>query len=100
MAYDGCPHRFHAVDSLARPSKLYILCGDSFMQRAPHFIRTVIPSALLTLMTLAVAPGQCRNWQSYQQFSQVATQCEHQGKWTQIHWLKDMEQAKARSRAE
>jgi hypothetical protein len=63
-------------------------------------LRKSVLNTLLTFLTLAVAPGQCMDWKSYQQFSQVATQCEHQGKWTQIHWLKDMEQAKARSRAE
>jgi hypothetical protein len=52
----------------------------------------------LTWATPALAQGL--DWQTIQQFRQVATQCEHQGKWMQIHWMKNMEQAKASARAE
>jgi len=61
---------------------------------------SIVTTTLLTWLTLAAAPGQCMDFQTFQQFRETATQSEHQGKWTQIHWLKDMDQAKARARAE
>jgi hypothetical protein len=60
----------------------------------------ILATTLLTWLTLAAAPGKCLDLQEFQQFRQVATQSEHQGKWLQIHWLKDMEQAKAQARAQ
>ena len=60
----------------------------------------IVTTALLTLLTLAAAPGQCLDFQTMSQFRQCATESEHQGKWMQIHWYKDMAQAKARAKAE
>ncbi len=56
----------------------------------------------LAVAALAALPqsAACFDYRSYKEFSKVATETEHQGKWQQIHWLKDMEQAKARAKAE
>jgi hypothetical protein len=62
--------------------------------------KSILTATLLTLLGFATAPAQSMDLREFQQFRQCATQCEHQGKWLQIHWLKDMEQAKARARAE
>ena len=60
----------------------------------------IITTTLLTWLTFAVAPGRCLDFQTMSQFRQCATESEHQGKWTQIHWFKDMAQARARAKAE
>jgi hypothetical protein len=60
----------------------------------------ILTMTLLTWLTMALTPGQCFDYQTFDQFRQCATQSEHQGKWTQIHWLKDMAQAQARAKAE
>jgi thiol:disulfide interchange protein len=59
-----------------------------------------VTTALLTWLALAAAPGQCLDRQAYQEFRQCATQSEHENKWQRINWLKNMDQAKARARAE
>jgi hypothetical protein len=40
------------------------------------------------------------NYSDYQQFSRVATTCEHQGKWREINWYKNIEQAKAAAQSQ
>jgi hypothetical protein len=57
-------------------------------------------ASVFACILLSTTEGQCFDFQSLREFSQCATQAEHQGKWTQIHWLKDMAQAKARAKAE
>jgi hypothetical protein len=51
-------------------------------------------------LTFGTTAGKCFDLGTFRQFQQCATQSEHQGKWLQIHWLKDMEQAKVRAQAE
>jgi hypothetical protein len=61
----------------------------------------VIAAAVASFMVgMMPAPVQALDFGTLQQFRQVATECEHQGKWLRIHWTKDMEQAKARARKE
>jgi hypothetical protein len=64
--------------------------------------KSILMTVLLTWLAAAPMPAlaQGMNWQTMQQFRDVANRCEHEGKWTQIHWLKDMEQAKAKAKAE
>jgi len=57
-------------------------------------------AALLILISMSVSKGLCFDFRSYQEFAKCATDSEHQGKWQNIHWLKDMEQAKAQARAQ
>ena len=47
-----------------------------------------------------VSPAEGLDFQTLQEFRNVATAREHEGKWLQTNWLKNMEQAKARARAE
>lgn len=54
----------------------------------------------LILLSMSVSNGLCLDLRSFQEFRQCATQSEHEGKWLNIHWLKDMEQAKAQARAQ
>jgi len=64
-----------------------------------------ILTAILTIVStstlaLAVRPANSVDNTTRMDFVRTATECEHQGKWLQIHWLKDMEQAKAKAKAE
>jgi hypothetical protein len=59
-----------------------------------------VPPALLAWLALAAAPGQCFDRQTFEQFRQCATQSEHENRWQRINWLTNMDQAKARAKAE
>jgi hypothetical protein len=61
-----------------------------------------IPAILIaTVLSIgALAPVYGLDYSTMLQFRQVATATEHQGKWMRINWLKDMDQAKARAKAE
>ncbi len=61
-------------------------------------ITAISTAALLSIAALPAALGF--DFGTYQQFRQVATSKEHEGKWLRINWIKDMNQAKARAQAE
>jgi len=61
-------------------------------------IPAILTGALLCAGALPAALAL--DYGTFQQFRQVATTKEHEGKWQRINWLKDMGQAKARALAE
>jgi hypothetical protein len=64
------------------------------------FKNLLLSLAILSVLAPAELPAQAFDYATWNNFRETATTCEHQGKWLQIHWLKDMEQAKARARSE
>jgi hypothetical protein len=65
-----------------------------------RIMNAILSIAALSTLALSAAPARAFDYATHADFVRTATQCEHEGKWLQIHWLKDMEQAKARAKAE
>ncbi len=58
---------------------------------------TIVSAAALALTARS---ANAFDYSTYKDFARTATECEHEGKWLQIHWLKNMEQAKVKAKAE
>ena len=51
----------------------------------------------ILVATRCIQPVLALDWQAFVQFSEDATHLEHQGKWREIHWFTDFDEAQQRA---
>jgi hypothetical protein len=54
----------------------------------------------ITIALLAAPVAIAVNYSDFRQFANVATTCEHQGKWREINWYTNIDQAKAAAQSQ